>query len=495
MPILPAEHEGARPLPLVPETVLVLDIGKTNAKAALVDGATLAELDVLTMPNRVLPGPPYPHADTEALWALHRRGRANDAGPARGRGDRGDGARRDGRAGRRRRRAGAAGPRLRASPARTRWRPTTTPSVPASRRPARRACPRGLTLGAQLFWQFRRFPDEAARARLDPDVSAILGHPPDRGRAPPSATSLGCHTDLWNPRAGTSRRWSTRMGWSALMPPLRRAADVLGPVTAGGGGGDRPRPGDAGALRHPRFQRLAPAAPAAPPAALRGGLHRHLGHRDGDRRPAGGARRRPRYADQRQRLRRPGAVGALHGRARVVAADGGPRRPEATAADAEAVLAHGIMLFPAVEPGSGPFAGRAHRWSVPEAEISDGQRAVAVAWYLALMTGVCLELIGAEGPVVVEGPFAGNAQFREMLAVLVPAGLAQAPAPRPAPVPAPHCWRCRPVRRCRRRRSSRHGTSARRGSPPTPGAGARRWRPAARGFAQGSGSEQRWGDW
>ena len=43
------------------------------------------------------------------------------------------------------------------------------------------------------------------------------------------------------------------------------------------------------------------------------------------------------------------------------------RDPAATAADAEAVLARGIMLFPAVEQGSGPFAGRAARWSVPEA--------------------------------------------------------------------------------------------------------------------------------
>ena len=95
-------------------------------------------------------------------------------------------------------------------------------------------------------------------------------------------------------------------------------------------------------------------------------------------------------------------------------------------ADVEAVLAHGIMLFPAVEPGSGPFAGRDHRWSVPEAGIPDGQRAVAAAWYLALMTAVCLELIGAEGPVVVEGPLAANLQFTEMLAAILPGGLAPA---------------------------------------------------------------------
>ena len=51
-----------------PATILVLDVGKTNAKAVLVEGATLAERDVLTTPNRPLPGPPYPHADTERLW-------------------------------------------------------------------------------------------------------------------------------------------------------------------------------------------------------------------------------------------------------------------------------------------------------------------------------------------------------------------------------------------------------------------------------------------
>ena len=39
------------------------------------------------------------------------------------------------------------------------------------------------------------------------------------------------------------------------------------------------------------------------------------------------------------------------------------------------------------------------------------------------MTGVCLELIGAEGPAVVEGPLAANAQFTEMLSAIYPGGL------------------------------------------------------------------------
>ena len=47
-------------------TLAVLDLGKTNVKLALFSGN-----DVVWqrgMPNRVLPGPPYPHADVEAIW-------------------------------------------------------------------------------------------------------------------------------------------------------------------------------------------------------------------------------------------------------------------------------------------------------------------------------------------------------------------------------------------------------------------------------------------
>ncbi len=59
----PAPRPVARP-------VAVVDIGKTTAKLALVDPASGATLDARTRPNRVLPGPPYPHADVEGLWAF-----------------------------------------------------------------------------------------------------------------------------------------------------------------------------------------------------------------------------------------------------------------------------------------------------------------------------------------------------------------------------------------------------------------------------------------
>ena len=45
----------------------VLDIGKTNVKVATFacDGVLVWER---TMPNRMVPGPLYPHADVEKIW-------------------------------------------------------------------------------------------------------------------------------------------------------------------------------------------------------------------------------------------------------------------------------------------------------------------------------------------------------------------------------------------------------------------------------------------
>lgn len=48
--------------------IAVIDIGKTNAKLALVEGESLTEIAVVTRPNRPLAGPPWPHADLEGHW-------------------------------------------------------------------------------------------------------------------------------------------------------------------------------------------------------------------------------------------------------------------------------------------------------------------------------------------------------------------------------------------------------------------------------------------
>jgi sugar (pentulose or hexulose) kinase len=235
-------------------------------------------------------------------------------------------------------------------------------------------------------------------------------------------TSLGCHTDLWNPRAGDFSALVDRMGWRPLFPPLRRAADILGPVTpavAAETGLDPATPVHCG-IHDSNASLLAHLVTRRPPFSVVSTGTWVISMAIGGRAMALDA--------ARDTLINVNAFGDPVPSARFMGGrewsrlmDG--RDPAVTPADVEAVLARGIMLFPSVEQGSGPFAGRAHRWSVPETEIPDGQRAVAASWYLALMTGVCLDLIGAEGPAIVEGPLAANARYAEMLAVLVPAGL------------------------------------------------------------------------
>lgn len=86
-----------------------------------------------------------------------------------------------------------------------------------------------------------------------------------------------------------------------------------------------------------------------------------------------------------------------------------------TASDRAAVLAERSLLLPAVETGSGPFAGRTAFWTTPPERLSDGERAVVVSYYLALVTSVCLAEVGARGPTIIEGPFAANDDFCAML--------------------------------------------------------------------------------
>ena len=73
--------------------------------------------------------------------------------------------------------------------------------------------PAGLNLGRQLFWQQRQYPREFSRATILPYpqywASRLCGV---RAWEP---TSLGCHTDLWEPQRGDFSSFAKTMGWDA----------------------------------------------------------------------------------------------------------------------------------------------------------------------------------------------------------------------------------------------------------------------------------------
>lgn len=396
-----------------PRHVAVIDIGKTNAKLAIVDLGDLKEIDVRKRPNTVLAGPPYPHYDTDGLWdfiisglADLRRSHAIDAITVTTHG------------------ASAAlldGEGELAAPVLDYEHdgPDTLSEQYDAVRPdfAETGSPRlpmGLNLGAQLYWQFETFRE------IRRNTKTVVTYPQYwafrlTGRAVNEVTSLGCHTDLWCPRENRFSSLVDKAGWSGLMAPLASAADSLGPVTpdvAVAAGLDVDTPVYCGIHDSNASLYAHLVSRAAPFAVVSTGtwvIAMAIGGREVELDPA------------RDTLINVNALGDPVPSARFM---GGREFDRMTAglahgpdeADVAAVLRRGVMLLPSVETRSGPFPGRTHRWTVEEASLTDGERFVAVSFYLALMTATGLEMTGAQGEVLVEGPFADNANYLDMLA-------------------------------------------------------------------------------
>ena len=393
--------------------VAVLDVGKTNVKLVLVEAATLREVATLSRPNRVLAGPPYPHYDVEGIWAFLIAGLAGFGAQARVEAVTcaAHGASivllaQDGTL--------AApvldyehdGPDALAAgydALRPDFEETGSPRLP-----------RGLNAGAQLHWQLARDPGLLAR------VARVVTWPQYwtgrlSGVRTMERSSLGAHTDLWAPGAGGFSGLVARLGLADRMAPLRPAATVLGPLLPAVAAATGLAPDtrvvsgihDSNASLYPHL--MARAAPFAVVSTGTWVIAMAVG---------GTAALDP----ARDTLVNVDARGGPVPSARFMGgrefeAICGPVPAPPTAADRAAVLRDAVLCLPAFEPTSGPFRGRAPSWSHAPAGLAPGMVTVAASFYAGLMTAECLALIGAAGPVVVEGPFARNADFLDMLGV------------------------------------------------------------------------------
>ncbi|NPD16321.1 carbohydrate kinase [Xinfangfangia sp. D13-10-4-6] len=405
--------------------IAVIDIGKTNAKLALVEAETLQELAVVTRPNRVLQGPPYPHFDLAAHWdfflthlaAFHAQHGVDAISVTT--------------------HAASAvlldaagqlatpmldyehdGPdRLAADYDRIRpdFAETGSPRLPM-----------GLNLGAQLYWLFQ------TRPRLLEQTAHVLTYPQYwgwrlTGELASDVTSLGCHTDLWNPWTGAFSSLAARLGITDRLAPARQPGEVLGRLL-------------------PQIAAQTGLSPQTPVSVgihdSNASLYPHIQARQGIQGGAGafsvvstgtwvismavGAPRRD-LDPGRDLLVNVNALGQpvpsarfMGGREYEIIRAGSGLQP--TPEDRANVLTQGVMILPAAEPGSGPFQGRQMQWTSPPA--TEGQKLAALSFYLALMTETGLGLIGATGPTLVEGPFSRNPDYLDMLAALRPDGVA-----------------------------------------------------------------------
>ena len=392
--------------------IAVIDIGKTNAKVALVDLATLSEVALRRMSNAPVRQAPYPHHDVEALWIFILDSLASlnaeqciDAISITTHGATGV-------------LVDAAGElvlpvldyefdgpdRLAVDydSIRPPFAETGTPRLPL-----------GLNLGAQFFWQQKRFPAEFAKA------SALLMYPQYwalrlTGVAANEVTSLGCHTDLWNPWTADFSSLVDRLGWRELMAPARPAKDRLGPILptlVARTGLDPQTPVFCG-LHDSNASLLPHLLSDVPPFSVVSTGTWVVSMAVGGKQIVLDA--------ARDTLVNVSALGApvpsarfMGGREFSVLTEGQP--DNWTEADVGAVLARKTLLLPSTQQGSGPFPHHAATWLDADG-ITRGQRFAAISFYLALMTATCLDLIGADGPTTVEGPFARNRLYVGMLA-------------------------------------------------------------------------------
>ena len=213
-------------------TVAVLDVGKSNVKlsACSADGHLC---ETLTLPNEVLPGPPWRHHDLAAHNAFVLEGLSSLASlhplrhfVASGHGSGGmlvvedpdlQG-------------TGLALPMID-------YEQPLPPGLDASYAPQSGGFfDRGSAVmmaathtARQMFWAETAEPQAFTRARW------CLGIPQYwawrmTGHAVSEASILGAQSHLWNVKTGTWAPIVRARGWGRLMPPFARAADDLGPI-------------------------------------------------------------------------------------------------------------------------------------------------------------------------------------------------------------------------------------------------------------------------
>jgi sugar (pentulose or hexulose) kinase len=280
----------------------------------------------------------------------------------------------------------------------------------------------GLNLGAQLFAQKHLL--SGSLVLLWPQYWSWLLS----GVAASEVTSLGCHTDLWNPNAGRFSTLAARIG--ATFPPLRRASESLGTITAEwaartGLPADTQincglHDSNAALLAARGFAEIAKGEATA----LSTGTW-FVAMRTPDR-----ALEAPALSEARDCLINVDAFGMAIPSARFMAGreiemllegaasiDDVADQPALLEA-AASVVAASVMILPSFVFGCGPFPQRRGGWRLEPDDVT--ARRAAIALYAAFMADTALDLIGARACILIEGRFANAQVFVRALARLRP---------------------------------------------------------------------------
>lgn len=291
------------------------------------------------------------------------------------------------------------------------------------------ALPDGLNLGAQLFWLERLEPQAMARATLLPWAQYWAWFL--SGVAVSEATSLGCHSDLWNPAEAGFSPMAVRLGWANRFAPVVAAGEAIGCL----------RPELAAATGLPRGAKVLAGLHDSNAALLAARGFAEIAGQEATVLSTGTwfvAMRTPATAVDLAALPeardclvnvdpygRPVPSARFMGGREIEALiefdtrriDIKPDQPALLAA-VPAVLEAGAMVLPTLAPGCGPFQQSKAGW-IAEPDDWHARRAAA-SLYAALVADASLDLIGTRERVLVEGRFAEAEVFVRALAALRP---------------------------------------------------------------------------
>jgi sugar (pentulose or hexulose) kinase len=279
------------------------------------------------------------------------------------------------------------------------------------------ALPMGLNIGSQLHWMGGRL-DGSMLLPWAQYWSWFLC-----GIASSEVTSLGCHSDLWNPATGAYSAMAKRRGWASQFAPLAKAGEPIGTLKPEFGLGDAVQvhcgihDSNAALIAARGFAEIedreatvlstgtwfiAMRTPAAPVVLTALPEARDcLVNVDAFGQPVPSAR----FMGGRE-------IELLG--ARIDLAEDQQAMLDAL----PVILTKQVMILPTFAPGCGPFPDGSGEWIEKPADVNEQRTAIAL--YAALVTDAALDLIGAKDRLLIEGRFAGCNLFVRTLATLRP---------------------------------------------------------------------------
>jgi len=274
--------------------------------------------------------------------------------------------------------------------------------------------PHGLNVGRQLYWQRERFAEQFNRAKyLLPYTQfwswRLTGIPVGE------VTTIGSHTDLWNP---VKRCWSAfamKQGFDKLVPPFKRSDEVLGVLQPA----LQKRTGinadckvlvgihDSNASLLPYLKNLNPPFTVMSTGTwvIIFALGSPLDTLNPDRDCTANVNV---YGE-------PVACARFMG-GREFAAVAGDDAESGSLEDVERLIDDGVYALPSHTNGGGPFPDSKGAM-VSTRELTGSERYALATLYCALLSDVSLDLCASMGDIIIEGAYAKNELFQQCLSV------------------------------------------------------------------------------